>query len=430
MGPNTVAAGTLAAQRSRRSAVTAIVAAIVIQMMTAPGQTAGVSVFIGPISAELDISRSGIAGAYLLGTAISAVSMPFAGRLIDRRGVRWATVMFGAAFGASLTAMAGVGSLGALAVAFAATRMLGQGALSLTSTTVATIGFGRNRGLALGFRSAAGSALMSLVPLAAAVMIAAWGWRLALVALGAAVAAVLVPLGLLVVVDPRFGAAPPLTDTAVPLSTDDAAAAPLPAARRYDGALSHPMFWVSTAALALVALTATGLVFHQIELLGERGFTRAQAAANFLPQTAAVAVAGMIAGRLADRRRPGRLLAAGLILLVLASTLAQTAAPGATGVLYAVALGAALGVIGTVHGAAIPLWFGINNVAGLRGVSMAVTVGSSATGPLILATSRGVLGSYGPVLNLLSLFAAAIAVACTVISEPSSPTEQGAPSAA
>lgn len=77
-----------------------LVAVVVLQGLTGLGQTIGVSVFVDHLVADLDLSRSVVSAAYLVGTLTGAASMPAAGRLIDRRGVRWAASCFGAAFGA------------------------------------------------------------------------------------------------------------------------------------------------------------------------------------------------------------------------------------------------------------------------------------------------------------------------------------------
>jgi hypothetical protein len=59
--------------------------AIVLQGATAPGQTVGVSVFVDHFADDLDLSRSAVSTAYLVGTLSGALTMPAAGRLIDRR---------------------------------------------------------------------------------------------------------------------------------------------------------------------------------------------------------------------------------------------------------------------------------------------------------------------------------------------------------
>ncbi|HUG86400.1 MAG TPA: hypothetical protein VMM13_17670, partial [Euzebya sp.] len=68
--------------------------------MTAPGQTVGVSVFVDHLIADLDLTRSAVSGAYLVGTLTGAMVLPFVGRWIDRFGVRLATAVIAGLFAA------------------------------------------------------------------------------------------------------------------------------------------------------------------------------------------------------------------------------------------------------------------------------------------------------------------------------------------
>jgi MFS family permease len=147
--------------------------------MSGPGQTAGVSVFVDPMMAALELSRSQVSTAYLVGTLGGALAMPRIGRLIDDRGARVAMAIVGGAFGVVLAAMAGVTGLVTLVLGFTGIRMFGQGGLSLIASTAVAPWFDRRRGFAIGVTSAVGSALPSLVPLVAAFAIDATTWRVA-----------------------------------------------------------------------------------------------------------------------------------------------------------------------------------------------------------------------------------------------------------
>lgn len=57
-------------------------------VLTAPGQTAGVSALIDPMLADLSISRTGLSTAYLVGTLTGAATMPLVGRALDTYGIR------------------------------------------------------------------------------------------------------------------------------------------------------------------------------------------------------------------------------------------------------------------------------------------------------------------------------------------------------
>jgi MFS family permease len=392
--------------------------AIVLQGATAPGQTVGISVFVDHFAADLDLSRSAVSTAYLVGTLSGALTMPAAGRLIDRRGVRHATLLFGAGFGAVLIAMAGVTGFVTLAIGFAGTRILGQGALTLTATTTVAVWFDDRRGLANGIKSAAGSGLMSLVPIASAAVIAAVGWRTSWIILGVAAWAIILPLGRWLIRDPRHDDASP-ADAHDDSNGQPAPRLDLPPSWPVRDVVRHPAFLAMTGATALAALISTGLMFHHIDLLTGRGLTTTEAAAAFLPLTVAGAVAALAAGRVADQVSPRLLTAIALVVLGCSPVLVQTIGDTATAAAYGAALGASGASIRTIEATALPRWFGIATIGQIRGVVMAAGVGASAVGPLIISLGLDLFGSYTPVLNALGVVSLLLAVATLFVSPPS-----------
>ena len=185
--------------------------AIVTSVMTGPGQTIGVSVFIGHLVRALDTSRSVVSSAYLVGTLTGAAALPFVGRFVDRRGVRLAQLIVGLAFVVALVVMAGVNSLPWLVVGFAGIRMFGQGSLTMISSVTVALWFERRRGLAMGILATVAGALMTLVPVALNVVIEATSWRTAWLVAAAAVALTVVPVA-------HFG----LIDRPASVATSDA----------------------------------------------------------------------------------------------------------------------------------------------------------------------------------------------------------------
>lgn len=291
-----------------------------------------------------------------------------------------------------------------LAIAFAGTRALGQGALSLAATTAVAVGFDRRRGTAMGITAAVGGSLMSLVPLIATAIIAWVGWRATWVVLGVTVWVVLLPLSrskvLAVRTIPHHERSPVAVD----------AEGRAPAAWTRSEVLRTWPFWLVTASVSLSGLVATGLIFHHIALLAERGLTTAEAASNFLPQTVAGAVAAIAAGRLADRVPARALLAASLAGLAVSPLLVLVVGPGLGAVAYAVVLGSSGASLRTVEAAVLPRWYGTTSIGEIRGLVMGATVGATALGPLILATSADRLGSYQPALVAFAVAAAALTV--------------------
>ncbi|WP_233221552.1 MFS transporter [Streptomyces carminius] len=385
--------------------------------MTAPGQTAGVSVFIDPLIADLDISRTAVSTAYLTGTLAGACAMPLIGRAIDRHGPRAVMAAVGAVFGAVLIALSFVSGIVGLTAGFTGIRMAGQGALSLVATTTVAYWFDRRRGLALGITSAVGAAGISLAPLLVERLVSQAGWQRAWLIEGLAVWAVVLPVAL-------FGIRNRPADVGQQVDGDPAPASDDPGGDRQDDgwplrrAMRTGVFWAVAACLAASSMLTTGLNFHQIALLGERGLTPVEAAANFLPQTVAALLCTLAAGALLDRLPPKAVLVAAMAVLAAATLAPRLVAPGWTALGYGLLLGTSNGLLRAVEAAAYPRYFGTAHLGAIRGVAHTVTVAASAFGPLAVSLGHDLTGRYGSALLALALIPLAAAVAVTLAREP------------
>lgn len=382
--------------------------------MTAPGQTAAVSVFIDPMISDLGVGRSAISTAYLVGTLTGALAMPLVGRLLDRFGVRRVMSVIGLVFAAALCALSLVSELVGLTAGFVLIRMAGQGALGLTATTAVALWFTRRRGTAMGLVSAIGASAISLAPVGLELLVSGWGWRRAWLVEGIVVALIVLPVAWFAMRDrpadlgqhpegdiPEAGA-PPAGQWGVARSV----------------ALRTPFFWVITAGVATVGLLATAVNFHQVSLLGEHGLSAAEAAANFLPQTVANLVGTLVVGILADRVASQLLVTAAMAFLAGALLLGTVAAPGLLALTFGLLLGGAGGAMRTVEAATFPRHFGTTHIGAIRGVVTAVSVGATAFGPLLFATLHDLTGSYTPALLGSLTLPAAVAVLALLVKPP------------
>ncbi|WP_165403840.1 MFS transporter [Egicoccus halophilus] len=377
--------------------------------MTGPGQTAGVSVFVDHLMAGLDLTRSQVSTAYLVGTLVGATTMPRIGRLLDERGSRFAMAVVGGLFGVMLAAMSGVVGLVTLTIGFAGIRMFGQGGLSLVSTTSVAPWFDRRRGFAIGVATAAGGGLLSLVPIVSAYVIEITGWRLAWLVLAVAVWAVVLPIALGGLIDRPADVGQHVDG--VPTDAGDPAGRPAtgPAFTRAQ-ALRTPMFWAVSGAVATTGMIGTGLAFHQIDLLGEQGLTPVEAAANFLPQTVASIGATLLVGSMVDRFAARWVLLVSMLAMAGAMVAVPFVSPGWSAVGYGMLIGAAGSSARALEAASFPKLFGIPNLGAIRGVVASISVASTAFGPLALSLGRDLTGSYVQVLLALLVLPLGIAV--------------------
>ena len=127
-----------------------LVAAGIGRVMTSPGQTYSVSIFIQQFIEDLGISRSLVSTLYTLGTLAGSLALPFVGRQIDRRGPRLMVSVITALFAVSCVYMGFVHNAVMLGIGFVLIRMLGQGSLGLVCSNVVNRWWVRRRGTMLG----------------------------------------------------------------------------------------------------------------------------------------------------------------------------------------------------------------------------------------------------------------------------------------
>ena len=380
--------------------------------LSGPGQTVGVSVFIDHFIADLGLSRSQVATAYLIGTMLGALSLPTVGKWVDRVGARTAITSIGLGFAGALVVMSGVNSFITLAAGFTLIRFLGQGSLSLASTVAVTHWFERNRGLAIGIFATLTGALMGLTPVLLNTAIETTTWRVAWLLAAGFILITVVPIG-------RFGIVSYPSDIGeVPdghVATSGRPQLPGGAASTRHEALRTPHFWIVVAASASVAMLSTALNFHQISLLGEAGMTAATAALMFLPQVIGSSIAGVSFGALTDRISARWLVPATMTLLAGALVLAAGVAPGWRVLVYATVLGLAGGSTRSVSAALLPKWFGTAHIGSIQGVSIFTGVAASALGPVVFAIGREALGDYTATSLTWAILPTVVAVTAMVV---------------
>ena len=387
-------------------------------IMTTPGQTLGVSVFLDPILDDLAADRATVSLLYTLGTLAGAAALPFVGRALDRYGPRVMVGVVAAALALACVWMANVGGLATLAVGFVLIRGLGQGALGLVSTHAIVIWFVRRRGLAIGLAGIGMAAATAFFPLLIEAMVSAWGWRWGYAALGGLIAVTILPLGVLFFRrDPeRYGLRPD-GHHAAPLRTQRERPEPRFEARDARRTLA---FWYLAASVATISALSTGLVFHHFDLMSARGMERLAAAGVFVPMAFVSAATNLGAGMLLDRVSPRFVLSAMLSAMTL-SLVGATLVSGSTLWLYGALLGLTQGSMAAVNGTAYASYFGRRAIGGIKGTAQTLSVGGAAVGPLLFAWGQSVSGAYTGVVLAAAAWPALLAIGALFLHRPQSP---------
>lgn len=393
------------------------VVATIGTLMSVPGQTVGVSVFTDALVGALPGgSRVGVAGAYLVGTVLSALTLPLAGRLLDRFGARptalAATVLLSLTLAYLSTvdriawALGGSPWLGLvlLAIGFYALRLSGQGTLTMVSRTLLGRWFDRRRGLVAGASGVFVGFGFGYAPRLFEQWIQAGGWRgawqqmalLELVVMGAMALVFLRD-------DPETCGLSLDGRTDHPTGAEEA-----PSATRAE-AIRTLAFWAVTAGLSAQALVITAISFHIVDLGASAGLDREAAVAFFLPLSVVSTGVGVLAGALGDRLSPRVMV--GLMMGAQAMGLVGAADLESGFWWAAIGLGISGGFFAPLATIAFPRFFGRKHLGAITGVEMMAMVIGSAIGPALFAGVEQATGSYrAAALGCLTLPAAVLLV--------------------
>jgi MFS family permease len=382
-----------------------LLAATLGMMMTAPGQTFGVSVFLDDIIADLGLSRSTVSLLYTIGTLVGSFSLPFVGRFIDSKGPRVAVVVIAALFALACVAMGFVGGLLTLLAGFILIRGLGQGSLGLVSIHVINIWFVRRRGLAIGLSGIGIALTTGFFPLFGQLLLERFDWRVSYMILGALVATIMIPVGALF-----FRSHPEsyglLPDGSAPERKPEFGEANYTAIQ----ARRTVTFWLFVAGDFIVSALGTGLIFHHFSIMASAGIDRLTASTFFVPFGTVSAGAILVTGYLMDRLPPRYLLSLAQGLLVAGIVLAGRAGAPELVLLYGAILGLGTGMKAAIGGSVYAYYFGRKHLGAIKGSAITITVAGAAVGPFIYALGYDAAGSYIPVLTLSALAPLALAL--------------------
>ena len=330
-------------------------ASFVVQFMTAGTTFYAYGVLLKPLSEDLGASRFAVGSALSMFMLVGALTGPLIGREVDRRGARGPMLLGIALMSAGFLVLSRIEGILGLYLAFGGIVSIGAALLGpITNTALVTNWFQQARGTALGISQIGISASGMLMAYVATWLVAAYGWRGAILWFAAVPLVLVAPVVAVVVVNR------PQDRGLLPDGHALEHGVPPPAPPGVEpGSLRKPLrerdLWLIALVIGL-NFTGSGSVIQVIySHTTDLGYTTARAASVLSFMAGMAAVGKPVFGALADRISPRRALAVsmgfqvvGLATIVLA--------PG-----YATLLGAAV-VFGLGCGGLIPL-FGLLTVA-------------------------------------------------------------------
>jgi len=334
------------------------------------GQTYYVSLFGADFRAAFHLSDGALGAAYAAGTVCSALTLTWAGRLIDLTTVRRYAWCVAALLCFACLLAAGAQNVAMLCIAFYFLRLGGQGLMMHTALTATARAYPEDAGKALGIAALGFSIAQAMLPPLTVLVIAGVGWRLTW---GGSALAVLAVTAI------ALAFLPHQPDEAGAIAARRKTLAETPRAALW----RDPRMLLTLPALLAAPFIITGFFFHQARLAEEKGWTLAWIAGWFVVYAAFQAVAQVAIGPIIDRFGARRLMPLFLVpmaigMLALSVSRSIWAAP-----VYLIFAGLSLAVASTL---ATALWvdlYGPALLARVRSAVEALLVVSTGASPIL-----------------------------------------------
>ena len=367
------------------------------------GQTFFISLFAGELRATFDLSHGELGGLYTAATLLSAITLVWLGKTADWVHIPTLCAIVLGVFAAACLAMASAGSMIVIFVAMYLLRLLGQGMLGHIAMTAMGRWFSAYRGRAVGVSSLGYSAGEAVLPFVTILLIGAIGWRQVWVAAGCVVLLAALPTVYWLFRVPR-----------TPTSKAG------PGMARYDNrrgaedwtrkqVLVDPVFYGLLPATLGPPFISTGIFFHQVHLMDEKGWDISTFPAVFPFFAAATVITSLASGWAIDRWNSVVLLPLFLLPMGLGALLLGVSSASAVAGVFMVLLGITIGTGQTMSGSIWPELYGTTHLGAIRALMAAVMVFGTALAPGIV----GWLVDVGVSMETQMLFMAGYTVAAS-----------------
>ena len=391
-------------------------------IMTGPGQTFSVSIFIEYIIEDLGISRTMVSTLYSIGTLIGGFSLPFWGRQVDRRGARKLAGLISLLFGLSCIYMGFVQNALMLGLGFILIRMLGQGSLGLVSQTVINQWWVRKRGFVMGVSGLVMSLIgMGAFPTLVFALISKYDWRIAFGILGTAVLLVMTPVSLLYFRNKPEEYELHPDGLTIPESDELLLADDLNAIEEnwtLNEAMKTRDFWLIVIGTTSFSLLGTGLFFHLVSIFETQGLSASLAASVFMPVSIAAALSTLLGGYLADHIPLKYLLATSLVIQAISVLSIRILHDPISAIFFGLILGTSMGTSRAIGTVVWPAFYGRANLGSIFGFISAISIVGAALGPLPFSFAFDRFGSYQPVIMISAVISLLLGLVSLSIKKP------------
>ncbi len=370
-----------------------VIQGVVIGAMFAYG------VFFRELEAEFGWSRAMISGASSLSFVIMGVVAIVAGRLNDQIGPRILITVSALCFGVGYAAMSRLEAPWELFLFYGLLVGIGYSTHDVVTLSTITRWFVRRRGAMTGVAKVGTGVGQLLVPVIAAALIGAFGWRNAAFIIGTASLLILVVVAQLMRRDPRSVGQHP---DGVDIETGPAPVGARETGMSVAGAARTRQFWILCAAQLTIFFCLLTVMIHIVPHATDLGIAPA-VAATILSTIGAASIAGRLTiGTLLDRLGGRRSLGICFVILLASFVWLQSAESTWTLFLFAMVYGFAHGGFFTVMSPTLAEFFGTGSHGVIFGIVLFSGTIGGAAGPVLAGTLFDTTGSYEVVFLILT----------------------------
>lgn len=396
-----------------------VLVATVGLLVSAPGQTTGVSTFTDYLIENISINRNQISTAYMFGTIASSFFLIWAGKVYDKFGARWvgmgtslllATVLVLLSqsdriirlFVSDTSSSHMVVAVVTLVLFFFMLRFSGQGVLTMISRNMMMKWFIARRGLVNGISSVFVSLGFSIAPLTFDMLIQGTSWRHAWLIMAFSIGIFFTlfvflffrdnPEDLEMIPDGEKHANKEHNVIIKPF-------------RQFTlkEARTNLTLWLFAIPMAIYALYVTGYTFHLVSLFEEAGIGKEKALAIFIPISFISVTLSLFGGWISDRIKLVYLLYILLAGEVLALFSLAQIDRHVFYIGFIIGSGMVSGMYNVLMAVTWPRYYGREHLGQITGFVMSLIVFGSALGPILFSLSLSQLGSYSIAIYALLL---------------------------
>ena len=373
-----------------------------------PGQSHTFSVFVEPISQDLELSSASIASAYGLATLIAAFLLPYMGKIIDRYGARVSLIIISIILGISCIFFGAASNFLMLTVGFGFLRFFGQGSLMLGCANLVSQWFDSKRGFAMSLMALGFGMSMAIHPPVSQFLIDQYGWKYAWIILGISTWIIMVPaLFILAWNNPENIGLKPDGVKKSNFKNDEVEAIE---GLNLTEALKENSFYILAAMWFGMAMLVTTLHFYQVTILTNQGITTEFAASLFTVSAFAMVVFMPLVGKFFDNFPTKYVLATGLLINSISLISITYSSSDAYSLFYAISFGINNAFSMTMFGYIWPRYFGRKHLGSIQGTGQMIGVIGASLGPLPVGFAIDYLGSSLITIRYLSVYPIIMAV--------------------